>query len=195
MFAIATFKKPQLLIMDEPTNHLDVDSREALIHAVNEYDGAVLLISHDRHLVNACADRLWLVENADVRRFDGDLDDYRRHLLALRAGERAEKRGPKVVDTRKAARQTAAEERKRLAPYKRAVEKAEAAVETLEGEKATLEKRLADPSLYEGQKPGSAERIQDLQLKLANVKNKLDLAELDWIDAEDSLATAQALDG
>lgn len=195
MFAIATFKKPQLLIMDEPTNHLDVDSREALIHAINEYDGAVLLISHDRHLVNACADRLWLVENGDVGRFDGDLEDYRRHLLALRAGERAEKRGPKVADTRKAARQSAAEERKRLAPFKRAVEKAEAAIEKLEAEKATLEQKLADPGLYEGHNPESAKRVQDLQLKLASVKSKLDAAELDWINAEDTLANAQEVNG
>ena len=184
MFAIATFKKPQLLIMDEPTNHLDVDSREALIHAINEYDGAVLLISHDRHLVNACADRLWLVENGDVGRFDGDLEDYRRHLLALRAGERAEKRGPKVADTRKVARQTAAEERKRLAPFKRAVEKAEKMVDQLSTKVASLEEKLADPLLYETSTPQNTARVTDLQKQLGVLSNQLEEAEAEWIEAE-----------
>lgn len=191
MFAIATFKKPQLLIMDEPTNHLDVDSREALIHAINEYDGAVLLISHDRHLVNACADRLWLVENGDVKRFEGDLDDYRRHLLALRAGERAEKRGPKVSDNRKAARQIAADERKRLAPFKRAVETAEKSIETLESQKSVLEAKLADPALYEDTSPAATKRIADIQVKLGEVKSRLDDAETDWVAAEEAYADAQ----
>lgn len=192
MFAIATFKKPQLLIMDEPTNHLDVDSREALIHAVNEYDGAVLLVSHDRHLVNACVDRLWLVEHGDVKRFDGDLDDYRRHLLALRAGERAEKRGPKQQDSRKAARQTAADERKRLAPFKRAVEKAEKQIETLETQKSEFEQKLADPSLYETASADNTKRITELQKKIGILKTKLDTAETDWMAAEEAYAHAQA---
>lgn len=191
MFAIATFKKPQLLIMDEPTNHLDVDSREALIHAINEYDGAVLLISHDRHLVNACADRLWLVEDGDVKRFDGDLNDYRRHLLALRAGERAEKRGPKATDNRKAARQIAADERKRLAPFKRAVEMAEKTIEKLERQKAVLEAKLADPALYEDPSPAAANRIANIQVKLGEVKAQLDVAETDWMAAEEAYAEAQ----
>ncbi len=192
MFAIATFKKPQLLIMDEPTNHLDVDSREALIHAINEYDGAVLLISHDRHLVNACADRLWLVENGDVKRFEGDLNDYRRHLLALRAGERAEKRGPRVNDNRKAARQMAADERKRLAPFKRAVETAEKTIEKLELQKSLLEAKLADPTLYEDPLPATAKRVTAMQVELGDVKASLDAAEADWVTAEEAYADAQA---
>lgn len=191
MFAIATFKKPQLLILDEPTNHLDVDSREALAHAINEYDGAVLLISHDRHLVNACVDRLWLVEGGDVKRFDGDLDDYRRHLLAARAGERAEKRGAKAPDSKKVARQAAADERKRLAPYKRAVERAEAAVDKLEGQKATIEAKLADPALYQDQSATATKRVTDLQMKLGDVKARLEEAEMDWMSAEEAFAEAQ----
>lgn len=191
MFAIATFKKPQLLIMDEPTNHLDVDSREALIHAVNEYDGAVLLISHDRHLVNACVDRLWLVEGGAVTRFEGDLDDYRRHLLAARAGERAEKRGDKAPDSKKLARQAAADERRRLAPFKRAVERAEASVEKLEGLRAEIETRLADPGLYEDTSTAGTQRATSLQVKLGDIKAKLTAAEADWIAAEEALAKAQ----
>jgi ATP-binding cassette subfamily F protein 3 len=84
----AALDAPHLLILDEPTNHLDIDSREALVLALNDYTGAVLLISHDPHLIETCADRLWLVANGRVLPFDGDMDDYRKLLLdsALRAG-------------------------------------------------------------------------------------------------------------
>ena len=89
LLGLATFRGPHLLILDEPTNHLDIDSREALVEALNDYPGAVILISHDRHLIEACADRLWLVANGTVKPFDGDLDDYRRTLLAEGGARRA----------------------------------------------------------------------------------------------------------
>ena len=78
--------RPHILVLDEPTNHLDVDSREALIHAINDYEGAVILISHDRHMIETCADRLWLVADGTVKPFDGDMDDY------TQAGARAQRR-------------------------------------------------------------------------------------------------------
>ena len=82
MMGLAAFGAPHLLILDEPTNHLDIDSREALVHALNDYSGAVILITHDRHLIEACADRLWLVANGTVKPFDGDIEDYRRRCSA-----------------------------------------------------------------------------------------------------------------
>src|SRR4051794_38797917 len=84
MLGLATFGGPHMLILDEPTNHLDIDSRTALIEAINDYPGAVILVSHDRHLLDACADRLWLVADGRVTTFDGDLDDYRRRVLSDR---------------------------------------------------------------------------------------------------------------
>ena len=84
MLGLATFGGPHMLILDEPTNHLDIDSRTALIEAINDYSGAVILVSHDRHLLDACADRLWLVADGKVTTFDGDLDDYRRRVLSDR---------------------------------------------------------------------------------------------------------------
>ena len=84
LLGLATFAAPHLIILDEPTNHLDIDSRAALIEAINDYPGAVILVSHDRYLLEACADRLWLVQGGQVKPFDGDLDDYRRHVLADR---------------------------------------------------------------------------------------------------------------
>lgn len=188
MFALATFEKPQLLILDEPTNHLDIDSREALIHAINEYDGAVLLISHDRHLVGACVDRLWIVEKGDVKRFDGDLEDYKEHLLKERAGERAEKRGEKQPDQKKAARQNAAEIRKKLAPYKRAVEKAEAQLEKLNDLKAKVDAKLADPNLYEA---GQESKMRQYSQKSQELATQIEDAELVWLDAEEAFSNAQ----
>src|SRR5438876_280059 len=93
MLGLATFGGPHMLILDEPTNHLDIDSRTALIEAINDYSGAVILVSHDRHLLDACADRLWLVADGKVMTFDGDLDDYRRRVLSDRddSGDRAER--------------------------------------------------------------------------------------------------------
>ena len=82
LLGLATFSAPHLVILDEPTNHLDVDGRAALIDAINDYSGAVILVSHDRYLLEACADRLWLVQNGTVKPFDGDLEDYRRRVLS-----------------------------------------------------------------------------------------------------------------
>ncbi|WP_286831262.1 MULTISPECIES: ABC-F family ATP-binding cassette domain-containing protein [Kordiimonas] len=188
MFALATFHAPQLLILDEPTNHLDVDSREALIHAVNDYDGAVLLISHDRHLVEACVDRLWIVEKGDVKRFDGDLEDYKQHLLKERSGERSEKRGPKADNQKKAARQNAAEIRRQLAPYRRKVEKAEEALEKLLAEKEKVDTRLADPRLYE---PGQEEKVAKLSIMAADLASQIEEAEEAWVLAEEAFTEAQ----
>lgn len=191
MFAVATFQKPQLLILDEPTNHLDVDSREALIHAINGYDGAVLLISHDRHLVDACVDRLWIVEDGDVKNFEGDLEDYRRHLLALRSGDRAQKRGTKPNDNKKAARKQAAEQRKQLAPLKRAIENAEKKIGKLEAEKASIDTALGDPALYEDQDDEqSAILVSRYQLQLRKINNELAKIEAEWIAAEEAYAEA-----
>ncbi len=189
MFALATFQAPQLLILDEPTNHLDIDSREALIHAVNEYDGAVLLISHDRHLVEACVDRLWIVEDADVKRFDGDLEDYKNHLLKLRAGERANRRGNKQNENKKDARKNAADLRKQIAPFRRAAEKAEAQVEKLTAKKINIDNKLADPKVYEA---GNEEKVADLTQQLSDLEKKIEAAEATWMEAEEVYSEKKA---
>jgi ATP-binding cassette subfamily F protein 3 len=189
MFALATFKKPQLLILDEPTNHLDVDSREALIHAINGYDGAVLLISHDRHLVAACVDRLWIVEGGDVKSFDGDLEDYKKHLLQIRAGERAQKRGGAKQDNKKLARKAAAEARKKIAPLKRAVEKAEKTLESLLDKEKQLKELMNDPKLYEA---GKEDLVAELSIQAAEIDTAIQDAEEAWSEAEDVYEAAKA---
>ncbi|MEW5963923.1 MAG: ABC-F family ATP-binding cassette domain-containing protein [Pseudomonadota bacterium] len=153
LIAIATFHGPNLLILDEPTNHLDVDSREALIHALAEYEGAVILISHDRHLVEATADRLWLVKDGTVRPYDGDMDSYRDELLAERTTRNRAARADKSPTSaprpdRAEARRSAAERRASLAPLKKAAEAAERTVERIGTAIAALDSVLADVDLY-----------------------------------------------
>ena len=121
LFALATFAAPHLLILDEPTNHLDVDSREALIHALNDYEGAVILISHDRHLLEASVDRLWLVRDGTAAPYEGDLETYKAECLANAREERktAQNRGrplPSETANRQEARRVAALSRAELAP-------------------------------------------------------------------------------
>jgi ATP-binding cassette subfamily F protein 3 len=152
LLGLATHEGPHLIILDEPTNHLDIDSRAALIEAINEYPGAVVLISHDRYLLDACVDRLWLVEKGTVAPFDGDLDAYRRRVLAV-GDEKAEAgRSTRGLGdgggSRAAARRAAAERRAQLAPLRGRIARAEAAVTHWTRELERLDATLAVPDLY-----------------------------------------------
>ncbi|WND02172.1 ABC-F family ATP-binding cassette domain-containing protein [Temperatibacter marinus] len=185
MFAVCTFDKPQLLILDEPTNHLDVDSREALALALNDYDGAVVLISHDRHLVEACADRLWIVKEGDVAPYDGDLEDYKKLLLSERSGER---RKDKKDDLKKQDRISGAQARAAIAPLRKAVKVAEAALDKLEKEKRRVESKLADPKLYESEDPRAGPLIIKLNKQAGELTVAIEDAEIAWMEAEEKLA-------
>jgi ATP-binding cassette subfamily F protein 3 len=132
--ALITRDAPHILILDEPTNHLDVDAREALVRALNDYEGAVILITHDRHLIDACADRLWIVRGGTVRTYDGDMDQYRTECLAERGGDpdapRAKaKANGAARQTAQDARRQAAESRTALAPLRKTDSRAVQAVE------------------------------------------------------------------
>ncbi len=153
LFALATFHGPHLLILDEPTNHLDVDAREALVRALNDYEGAVILISHDRHLMDACADRLWIVRGGTVRPYDGDMDSYRTECLSERSADPAAPRaksraGDGAKPTPQEARRRAADRRAQLAPLRKAVVAAEAEIDRLARKIAAADKALADAALY-----------------------------------------------
>ncbi|MDO8838233.1 MAG: ABC-F family ATP-binding cassette domain-containing protein [Parvibaculum sp.] len=157
LFAVATFHKPHIIILDEPTNHLDVDSREALVMAINDYDGAFILISHDRHLIETCADRLWLVADGTVSPYDGDLDDYRKWLLdparrikPLVAEDDAvadAARAPRPSNDKKEARRLAAQKREQLAPLKRKAQTAEQEIQRIQKIVDALDAKLADPKV------------------------------------------------
>jgi ATP-binding cassette subfamily F protein 3 len=148
LLAFATVSAPQLLVLDEPTNHLDIDAREMLIRAINEYVGAVVLISHDARLVNLCADRLWLVANGTVRVYDGTLEAYQRGMSSDARGGTAGERSDTSVTDRRQDRRSRADRRAALAPLRRKVREAESELEHLTSRRRQIEAELGDPSTY-----------------------------------------------
>ncbi|MQX38539.1 ABC-F family ATP-binding cassette domain-containing protein [Roseospira navarrensis] len=198
LIALMSREAPHLMILDEPTNHLDIDTREALVAALNAFEGAVVLITHDPHLVELAADRLWLVDGGTVAPFEGDMGDYRRLLLERAREDRREARaeneaakgtgGSATAQNRKDERRAAAEFRQRTAPLRKAIQAAEKDVEKLSAEKARLEERMADPTLYDG----PADRLTALQKDLGAVAKKLEAAETRWMEAQETLEAAEA---
>jgi ATP-binding cassette subfamily F protein 3 len=189
LLGIATFGGPHLVILDEPTNHLDIDSRAALIEAINDYPGAVMLVSHDRYLVEACADRLWIVADGAVTPFDGDLDDYRRQVLSQRRDDdRADAKDNAPKEDRTAMRRAAAEKRVELAPLRKRVTAAESAMTKLNAEIAKLDAALASPDLY-ARNPTEATRLAKAR---ADAANALTRAEEDWLMASSAYEEANA---
>jgi ATP-binding cassette subfamily F protein 3 len=194
LFALATFGGRHLLILDEPTNHLDVDAREALVRALNDYEGAVILISHDRHLMEACADRLWIVRDGTVRTYDGDMDQYRAECLAERGADPDAPRAKSKPNgaskrTPQDARRQAAEQRAALAPLKKSVTKAEAEIERLSKKIATIESALADGTLYSG----DAARAQALARERSDLMRARDTAEAAWLEASEAYEAAASV--
>ncbi|MEO5374931.1 MAG: ATP-binding cassette domain-containing protein [Alphaproteobacteria bacterium] len=192
LFALMSREAPHIMILDEPTNHLDIDSREALVAALNAYQGAVVLITHDPHLIELAADRLWLVADGRCHSFDGDLDDYRRLLLERSRETRREARGEGRGDatdraTRRDARRAGAEARARLTPLRRVAQKAEKQVETLNARRVALDLRLADPSLYEG----SPDALLALRKEQADLTRAIATAEGEWLDAQMAIEEAE----
>jgi ATP-binding cassette subfamily F protein 3 len=182
LLALATRDAPQLLILDEPTNHLDIDARDALVKALADFQGAVLLITHDPHLVELVADRLWLVGDGSVKPFDGDLDDYRVLLV-----ERARPAARANAVTRKDDRRERAETRAALAPIRKKAQDAEKRLVVLAAERVRIESKLADPALYE---PGRTGEITAANGRLAAIAKEVAAAEEAWLMAEEELESA-----
>jgi len=181
---LATHEAPHLLILDEPTNHLDIEAREALAEALNEFPGAVVLISHDWHLVELVADRLLLVADGTARPFEGDLEDYRRLLLTRESGNGEARDG--ALSSRRAERRAAAERRRGLEPLRNRVRDAEARVAALLKELAAIETTLADPATYATQ--GSD--VPDLLRREGELRATIAVAERDWLAAAEALEDA-----
>jgi ATP-binding cassette subfamily F protein 3 len=177
MLGIATFGAPHLLILDEPTNHLDIDSRSALIEAINDYPGAVILVSHDRYLLDACAERLWLVAGGKVTSFDGDLSDYRRRVLSDRDGSGRTDRAAKPP--RNPENRNANSQRPTAKPLRQRVERAEAEITRLTREIEKLDAALADGELFT-RDPAKAASIARARSENASALAK---AEEDWLAA------------
>jgi ATP-binding cassette subfamily F protein 3 len=189
LFALMAKEAPNILLLDEPTNHLDIESREALIRALNDYEGAVILVTHDPHLVELVADRLWLVGDGKVTAYDGDLDDYRKLLLEKR---RSAKRGGKEerkamsAAQREAAKRSASDLRASMASLRKTVETTEAEMAKIGKEIEKLDTQLADPKLY----TGPTAKVTELQTTRAAAGNRLAAAEQKWLEATTALETA-----
>jgi ATP-binding cassette subfamily F protein 3 len=186
LLGLATFAAPQLIILDEPTNHLDIDSRGALIEAINDFPGAVILVSHDRYLLEACADRLWLVAGGKVAPFDGDLDDYRRMVLAgesqgvtvgLKSSPRAD---PSEV------RRAAADKRTQTSPLRKRISQAEVLIAQLTRQLQKLDTTLGDGALF----TSDPARAAELSKTRAQVVAAIAKAEEEWLAASAALETA-----
>jgi ATP-binding cassette subfamily F protein 3 len=173
---LATLDKPHLLILDEPTNHLDIESREALVEALTAYTGAVILVSHDMHLLSLVADRLWLVSDGTVTRFDDDLEAYRTLLLKKNATPKKQNSKPQTpkID---------------LKALQSDLRKAEARIEKLEVMHSKLQDRLADPDLYDEARATDLKIWQD---KYAEWEDAMEKAETLWMAAQERLDRAQS---
>ncbi|TPE52969.1 ABC-F family ATP-binding cassette domain-containing protein [Amaricoccus solimangrovi] len=178
---IATIDAPHMIILDEPTNHLDIESREALVQALTEYGGAVILVSHDPHLVELVADRLWLVKDGRVRPFEDDMEAYRRLLLSERGGASVRREEKKEEKPRAPNRRAA------NAPLRAEVAKCEERVKKLEEMREKIDSRLANPILYARSDAGE---MAQLQKKRAEVLEGLERAEALWLDALERLEAA-----
>ncbi len=183
---------PHLLILDEPTNHLDIDSRRALLDALNDYSGAVILITHDRSLMELVADRLWLAADGSVKPFDGDMDDYAKFVLdRARVAARAPTQIKDEVKAAPAAppppspKSAAA----KLSPLKRKLEAAEQTLARCTAEVADLDRRLAEPGLY-AKDPMGAKTLVDRRTR---AQDRLDKAETEWMTAAEAYEEVRAL--
>ncbi|MFD1912367.1 ABC-F family ATP-binding cassette domain-containing protein [Halodurantibacterium flavum] len=174
---LATLDAPHLLILDEPTNHLDIESREALVEALTGYSGAVILVSHDMHLLSLVADRLWLVKGGAVAPYEDDLETYRKSLLQSEEPARAAKPKP---EKKRASRDE-------MQALRAEVRKCEDRLEKLNGMRDKLAKKLADPELYE---PSRIGEMETWQKKYAEVMDGLDRAEALWLKAQEKLEEA-----
>lgn len=188
VLAILVYQRPALLLLDEPTNHLDLEMRLALTVALQEFDGALVVVSHDRHLLRTVTDDLWLVSEGRASEFDGDLDDYRQWLLNR---DRQEKKDntPAAGNNKKQDRQAAAAIRQKLQPLRNKVKSAETQIDKLHQSLSELENQLADNALYS---EAGKDKLTRLLKQQADFKHALEQAETDWMEASEQLEAAQA---
>ena len=196
--ALIAWKKPNLLVLDEPTNHLDMETREALTMALSTYEGAVLLVSHDRHLLRAVTDELWLVHEGRKEVFEGDLDDYAKIILDHRRVTAAEARAEHQADkaarneaqpvNNKEARRLAAQERARIAelrkPLKKELEKVEREMNALSEKLKALDTQLADPAFYNGADQG---KVAQTLREHGELAPKVEALEMHWLELSEKI--------
>lgn len=194
VLALLSYMRPNLLLLDEPTNHLDLEMRQALAVALQEFDAAVVLVSHDRHLLRTVADELILVDQGRAQPFEGDLDDYARWITTRDAAEKKpDDVMPSVTsaELRKRKKREEAERRARLSPIKNEIARLESIITALQEELSKIEVALADPDLYEA--PAKT-RLQELLQTQARLKRQLSAMEDAWLEANERLESALSID-
>lgn len=199
--AIVAYQKPNLLLLDEPTNHLDLDMREALSLALSTYKGALILVSHDRHLLEAIADKLWLIDDGNVSEFNGDINDYQEFLnkknreYKEKLNEKTQKQPNQNLVSEKAKAQTyktkeqkklEAQKRQSLRPLKLEIEKLEKQMEKIKKSLADIDTTLSDLELYSKE----PEKVEILSIERAKLSDELDECEIAWIEKQDELEQA-----
>src|ERR1700759_5584756 len=174
LLGLATFFGPNMIILDEPTNHLDIDSRAALAEAINEFPGAVIMVSHDRYLIEACADQLWVVADGAVKTYDGDLDDYRRLVLSSRSSpsEREVERSPAMEKPQ-------APRSEKRGSLKQKIAAAEAEIERISDIIAKIDTALSLPDIFT-RDPKQAAQLSKARV---NAAQALQRAEERWLEA------------
>jgi ATP-binding cassette subfamily F protein 3 len=191
VLALLVYQNPNLLLLDEPTNHLDLEMRHALSVALQEYTGAIVVVSHDRHLLRSVTDQLLLVADGKIQPFDGDLDDYKQWLTEQKKNQpeiESNTQADAANVSRKDQRKQDAERRQRLKPLMDAVKKAEAAVEKFHQQQRDLEAQLSDSAIYAEE---NKEQLKKLLSQKAEIDNALEQAEVDWLTAEENLQQAE----
>ena len=199
--AIVAYQKPNLLLLDEPTNHLDLDMREALSLALSTYKGALILVSHDRHLLEAIADKLWLIDDGKVSEFNGDLNDYQEFLnkknreYKEKLNEKTQNQPKQNLVSEKAKAQTyktkeqkklEAQKRQSLRPLKLEIEKLEKKMDKIKKSLADIDTTLSDLELYSKE----PEKVEILSIERAKLSDELDECEITWIEKQDELEKA-----
>ena len=190
LMGLATFNGPSMVILDEPTNHLDIDSRAALIDAINDYEGAVILVSHDRRLLEACADRLWLVADGTVKPFDGDMEDYQRYVLGMaRLSDGADQKAKDALKpTAEAAKREPARTRKDAQPLRKKIEAVEDRIQKFEALMQRIDATLAKPDVFT-KDPTKAGQLAQQRSEL---ERALSRAEAEWLELSNEYDEAMA---
>ena len=189
--AVLAWQKPNLLLMDEPTNHLDIEMREALAEALQNFEGAVILVSHDRYLLRHCVDEFWLLENQMLTEFNGDISDYyayRNEQLANASGADKKPVGEAAVD-KKQQRQQAAQKRALLSPITNKIKNVEKKMAKAELELTAVRDQLADSSIYDAD---NKDQLQSLMSDEASVQAELEELEMQWFELQEELNSIEA---
>ncbi|GBU13932.1 ABC-F family regulatory ATPase [Enterobacterales bacterium] len=188
VLALIVWQRPNLLLLDEPTNHLDLDMRQALTEALIDFEGAMVVVSHDRHLLRSTTDDLYLVHGGKVEQFDGDLEDYQQWLVDIQRQESQQeapaKDGVNSVQSRKDQKRREADFRNQTQPLRKQITKLESQMEKLTKELTAVEEKLADSALYDISRKAELTECLQQQIK---VKGALDDTEMTWLDAQEQL--------